>query len=206
MTELKIVCGKVDWPTTTLYATPSSSTVFTSNGSLSLSGLVTPFACCSLNSCAACRIELRFSRDPRLPYCVPYDPPNGLSRLGSIANMLSACDIRLRCMLNRCASESSKPAGAPSSTTLSDVLLPCSLNASRSKDLAASGVFSTSSRVYEGPSSPSSVNLNEGLTGVISKNPAARCHEDAKRSMLLTPPACIMESRRIAIEDLEQKN
>jgi hypothetical protein len=71
LTELKMVCGRVDWPTTTLIMWPSSSICLTSKGSRSCSGSVTPFSCWSVKSRPAWRIDESLTRADRLPYPVP---------------------------------------------------------------------------------------------------------------------------------------
>ncbi|KAH8632988.1 Vacuolar amino acid transporter 1 [Alternaria alternata] len=74
---------------------------------------------------------------------------------------------------------------------LSDARRPPSCSACRKADRWSGTGVGSPLRVKSDSSvsSPSSSSRrNEGRTGVISKKPAARCHDRAKLLMLLTPP------------------
>jgi hypothetical protein len=90
-------------------------------------------------------------------------------------------------------------------TALSDARLPSVCNACRKADRwSGTGVGRPLREKSDSSvSSPSSSSMrNEGLTGVISKKPAARCQDRAKLLMLLTPPASPRAPICCPIEDL----
>ena len=98
---------------------------------------------------------------------------------------------------------------ASSATTAwSDERLPCVCSACRRLERCSARVLGTNpargnSAVGVSSSSSSSVSTRKlGRTGVISKKPAARCHERAKLLILLTPPASPSACNCCETEDL----
>lgn len=169
-TELKIVCGTVDWPTTILSRVPSSwCTCLTSRDSVSSIAGASRRACCSLCSCTACLRVASLTREDMVPYDVPV--------------LLSNEDPKMLAIpFGGLRPSRSQPSSSVSAASNGRVISVSPPSDRRSRDSAVSFTIQSSS---------GSTVTNEGRRGIISGNPAARCHDRAKLSILLTPPACL---------------
>lgn len=172
-TELKIVCGTVDWPTTKFPLVPfSCCTCLTNSWSRSLSPGVAACACCSLWKWIACLRVASLTREEIVPYEVP--------KLLSIeVPVIPVFGIPLP-KLGRAKSSSPSTTSESSSGRVGKYWL----NRREPSD-------SASSLCIVAHSSSDPVVVDECRRGRTSGKYAALCHDLAKLPMLFTPPACL---------------